>query len=134
MNDISPIKYKFKIAKTKLLAYFFPQKYIFQEALDCFKERLPKNVEVVWERDADGFIVGNINADGDKFMTQGKNAKDFIKMVNDAIYAVYDIPPEYISKLGGETKYYPKPSQLALLKDKSIKEASFGLTKQLQVA
>ena len=130
MNNLSPLKHRLTVIKIKFNSFLFPQKNFFQEAFDCYLNKLPVNIKVEWERDEnDGFIVGHINADNNTFIAQGKNAKEFIEMVNDAIYAVYDIPPQYISQLGYK-KYYPNPEQLEKLKDKSIKFASFGFNKQ----
>ncbi len=126
MNNLSPLSHKINIAKLKFCSFLFPKKNIFKESLECYGDKLPKTVKVSWTRENDGFIVGQIEADGNQFLAQGKNAEDFISMVNDAIYAVYEIPPKYISLLGGDTKYFPPPRVLEVLEDESVKNASFG--------
>lgn len=130
MGNLSPLKHRFKV----IVATLFPSHNLFQEAFICYNQKLPKNVKVTWKREDDGFIVGKVNADGYEFTTQGKNTKDFIEMVNDAIYAVYEIPPQYISKLGGYSRYFPKPPQLEELRDKSITKASFGFHSDKKLA
>lgn len=125
MGNLSPLKHRFKVLRAKVIARIAPQKNLFRESFDCYNQKLPKNVNVNWKREDDGYIVGNVNADGYEFMTQGKNAKDFIEMVNDAIYATYEIPPQYILLLGGYKRYFPKPHQLEELQDESITNASF---------
>jgi len=125
MNNLSPLQYRIKVFiagfKTKL-----PGGALINEASICYNQKLPKRVNVKWVRESDGFIVGHINVDGYEFTTQGQNAKDFIEMVNDSIYAVYEIPPQYISELGGYKRYFPKPHQLKELFDKSISKSDFG--------
>jgi len=133
MSSISPVKYKINSAKKNFLARLFPQNYIFKEALECYLTRLPKDISVKWRRDERGFIVGKIIVNDNEFVTQGKDAKDFIEMVNDTIFSVYEIPTEYINKIG-KNYFIPSVEQLEKLKDKSIKESFLGLEKQKQFA
>lgn len=126
MNNFSPIKHRLKVIGTEIASRVFPNRIIY-EALVCHNSRLPKVVKVSWEREKDGFIVGKIVADDYELVAQGKNAKDFIETVNDAIFAACEIPSEYMVRLGGYNRFYPKPDQLEKLKDKSIEKHSFGI-------
>ena len=73
--------------------FLFTKKYEF-EVVDCFWQKLPHTIEVKWFRDGK-FIVGEVKADNYKFITQGENAKEFIEMVNDALFSVYEVPNDY---------------------------------------
>ncbi len=96
------------------------------EALIAYLNRLPDEVAVQWKRDG-GYITGVIKApEIGEFETQGKNAKDFIEMVNDAIFVAYDIPIEYFDPIQKVRQYLPPADQLIKLSDKSIKNAHFN--------
>ena len=90
----------------------------YPEVLFACVNKLPENIEVSWERE-DGLIVGTIRADeGHEFMTQGRNAKEFIEMVNDA---VYDVPIEYYDLLEKYKAYVPPSDEMAKLADTSYR-------------
>lgn len=126
MGNLSPLQHRINVILANLRVKLFPSNNLIKEVHVCCNQKLPKDVKVIWKRENDGFIVGHVNVDGYEFTTQGKNAKDFINMVNDAIYAIYEIPPQYIPYLGGYQRYFPKPDQLELLKDKSITNSTLG--------
>jgi len=81
-------------------------------------------IGVSWQRDGK-FIIGSITVDdGDEFMTQAKSAKEFVEMVNDAIYATYEIPAEYIPLLGGLKRIKPPASEFKKLNDAAVKKSA----------
>lgn len=94
----------------------------------CQWQKLPNSIEVSWFRDG-RFIVGQVNAGEYKFMTQGRNAKEFIEMVNDALLAVYEVPEDYLDIFLRNRKYQPDSYQMSLLTNKEIKGAEFGIKK-----
>ncbi len=126
MSNLSPIQYRFSVLFSQIKAFLFKKTEIIPEAYNCYRDKLPKIVKVDWERFEDGFIVGKVSADDFNFVTQGKNAKEFVRMVNDAIYTAYEIPPKYFYALGGFTTFSPPEEELLKLKNKKIKKASFG--------
>lgn len=101
---------------------FFPPEII-EEVFVANLHRLPSELKVKWFRDGK-YIVGNITADGNvMFMTQAKSAKEFVEMVNDALYATYDIPNHYIPLM---RKFSPTPEQFSQLNNISIKSSDFN--------
>lgn len=86
----------------------FNSKKIEPEVFEAYMNKLPKNIKVIWEREDDGYIVGDILAGDYEFATQGKNGDDFIKMVNDAIFTMYDVKREHIDVM--EMVYRVAPS------------------------
>jgi len=93
-----------------------------EEAFEAYYNRLPEKVEVDWFR-SENFIVGKVTADGQQFMTQGKNADDFIFMVNDAILAFNEIPEDYQLRMKSSFAYNPPAAEIDKLKNASIKKA-----------
>src|SRR3990167_5340378 len=77
---------------------------IYPEAFFAYFHRLPNEVQVNWFRE-DGMIIGKVNAGGKEFMTQGVDADDFIKMVNQSIVTVFNIPENYLD-IVSQTKTY----------------------------
>ncbi|OGT95775.1 MAG: hypothetical protein A2298_03405 [Gammaproteobacteria bacterium RIFOXYB2_FULL_38_6] len=96
----------------------------------CYRQKLPDRIGVSWQREKDGYIVGKViveeNGKENYFFTQGKNGKDFIENVNDALYSYYEIPAQYISYLGGLEKYNPPLEDLEKLNDKNVRKAFIG--------
>jgi hypothetical protein len=99
----------------------FRKPEIYPEALRAYYFRLPDSIEVDWKKE-DGFIVGEIKDDKNNvFYTQGKDPKDFVMMVNDAIYTAYGIKKEYKAPLSSTDKYYmPNTEAWAKLSDGTI--------------
>ncbi len=95
---------------------------VIDEVAEFHAQNLPKNVRVSWERDGT-MIVGTVFADGNEFMTQAESADEFVEMVNDAIYAVYEVPVAYISVLG-KNRVQPTPDERAKLEDAAVKKSS----------
>jgi len=100
--------------------------------LVCHQNKLSgKSVQVSWQRDGK-YIVGSIFMDGQKFMTQALSAKEFVEMVNDTIYAAYDIPPKYIKKLGSDYYFRPSQEEFEKLNNQAVKKAVFNFSGTMQ--
>lgn len=103
----------------------FVKPEIIPEVLISNRYKLPNEIFVVWNRD-DGYIVGNVKAGDKEFVTQGKNADDFIEMVNESVMAIFDIPADYIEPLAKSYLFYPNKEELNKLKNISVVGSSFG--------
>lgn len=99
-----------------------------QEVFDAYFHKLPENIEVKWFRD-EGYIVGAIDTNGGKCFTQGKNAEDFINMVNDAVFTAYDIPEDYTDAISALRAYKPPEDEMNKLRDKKVKNSILGFIK-----
>jgi len=125
LDKLSPIRHNFRLFLSK-----FKSSSIIEEALVCYRQKLPDRIGVSWQREKDGYIVGKViveeNGKENYFFTQGKNGKDFIENVNDALYSYYEIPAQYISYLGGLEKYNPPLEDLEKLNDKNVRKAFIG--------
>lgn len=110
------------------LLKFNREKELSREAFEAYYNRLPKDIEVSWFRDGN-FIVGKVSAGENEFMTQGKNADDFINMVNDTVISVHRIPKEYFSSVKKAHTYMPPYAEKQKLEDTSIKGAIISLVK-----
>src|SRR3989344_2693788 len=87
---------------TLLRRFFKPE--IYPEAYFAYFKKLPNEIQVNWFRD-EGMIIGKVNAGGKEFMTQGEDADDFIKMVNESIVTAFNIPEDYFD-IVSQTKSY----------------------------
>ena len=103
-----------------------------QEAIEAYFYKLPDNIQVKWKRDGE-FIVGWITAGDNEFMTQGYSAKDFIDMVNDAVYTYYEIPEDYVNVLSKFKSYSPPLKEVKRLENNDITEYSFGFKKNEEI-
>lgn len=112
-----------------VLAMFFAPK-LSKEAYVAYFHKLPDTVAVSWFRDGE-LIVGKVVAGDNEFMTQGKNAEDFIEMVNDAIITVYGIPKNYIEALKIKA-YQPPPEVWTALNDGKITQSKFSFEKKTE--
>ena len=101
---------------------------VIPEAFWAYFHRLPQKISVEWFRDGK-FIVGRIDAEGDKFMTQGVSADEFIEMVNDALFSFYEIPVEYFGALKSRS-FVPKPEEYEKLNDAAVVKSKMGLEKR----
>lgn len=106
-----------------------------KEALEAYYNRLPKKIAVKWFRDAD-YIIGGIDIDGKEYLTQAKNPDEFITMVNETVYAMYDIPREYLAYIAKIKRYSPTDEEKDRLNNLGIKSANFKIEKEkkLQLA
>lgn len=102
-----------------------PEPDISAEALSAYFQKLPDSIQVHWER-SDALIVGQVVAGEFTFVTQGRNAGDFVEMVHDAVYTVFDIPDEYRRFM----KAYTPPEEVRKkLGDYSVRRAEAALSK-----
>ena len=115
----------------KFLKSLFKQK-LSREAFGAYFYRLPSSIEVSWFRDGK-YIVGTIKTEDQEFSTQGLDADDFIEMVNDAVYTMYDIPDEYIDLLKTVKTYSPQLKEKQKLQDASIKNSIIRFLKNEEV-
>lgn len=106
---------------------------ISSEALGAYFSKLPDKILVRWGRDGK-YIVGKIDADGQEFMTQAKSAKEFVYMVNDGLFAMYEIPEEYLDILQSEKSFKPNAKQFEELNDVAIKQSVMSFEKELAAA
>ncbi len=104
------------------------KKELCSEVIDAYWNKLPDSISVRWFRDGK-FIIGEVEADGYKFMTQGTNAEEFIEMVNDALLAVYEIPKDYVDFFCKIRRYEPSREQKSVLMNRNISKAEFGVKK-----
>ncbi len=86
-----------------------------RESFIAYFNRLPDSIEVEWKRDGN-FFVGRVKAGEYEFVTQGRNAREFIDTVNSSVSIVYDIPRRYIDLMMKVKTYLPAdPRQLEAL-------------------
>ena len=119
------------MVKTFIKKYILKPK-LHQEVFDAYFHKLPKKIQVKWFRD-EGYIIGNINTGNNKFSTQGKNADDFIEMINDAIFTMYDVPEDYVDVISKAHTYLPPQQEMEKLRDKNISNANLGFVKNKEI-
>ena len=103
-----------------------------KESFEAYFYRLPDDIGVSWFRDGN-FIVGKVSAKDREFMTQGRSVEEFIDMVNDSIYTVFDIPKNYLDVMK-KTKSYNLPAEeKKKLEDISVKKSSLLFRKDDKV-
>lgn len=98
------------------------------EALVAYFHRLPDAVQVDWFRDGD-FIIGNVKAGDNEFVTQGQDADDFINMVNESVITVNNIPYEYFDVIKELKSYMPPEEQIKALEDQSVSHSKLRVRK-----
>jgi len=111
------------------IKFFKPQ--LTREQFYAYFDKLPNNIEVSWFRDGK-FIIGRIDAEGYKFMTQAISAKEFIEMVNDAILSIYEIPKEYFSSLEGKL-FIPTDEEFQRLNNEAVRKSKMDFKKDVKV-
>ena len=117
-----------KVSLWKQIAQKFYKPKIHREAFFAYFHRLPEKLQVSWFRE-DGMIIGTINAGDKEFMTQGTDAEDFIRMVNESLITVFNVPQDYFSVIKQNKTYNPNPAERKLLDDMSVAKHTFGLVK-----
>ena len=117
-----------KVSLWKQVLQKFSKPDIHREAFFAYFHRLPEKLQVSWFRD-DGMIVGTVNAGGKEFVTQGTDADDFIRMVNESLITVFNVPQNYFSVIKQAKTYNPNPAERKLLEDMSVTKSTFGLVK-----
>jgi len=105
---------------------------IYPEAFFAYLHKLPAEIQVNWFRD-DGMIIAKIKAGNKEFMTQGADVDDFIRMVNESVALVFDIPNDYFDIVTQTRTYLPSIADRKLLEDQSVSRYSFGFVKNEQV-
>ena len=98
------------------------------EALEAYVHRLPEEISVDWFRDG-ACIVGRITAGDAAFMTQAYSPSEFIEIVNDALFTVYEIPRTYADALMRHKRFEPSPEQFAKLRDADVQGARIGFSR-----
>jgi hypothetical protein len=117
-----PFKKRFGLLRKLFKPALFPEAYF------AYFHKLPSQITVSWFRDS-GMIVGKVQAGGLEFMTQGKDAADFIRMVNESVVIAFNIPDDYFDIINRTKTYTPPPAALKMLDDMSVPRQSFGLVK-----
>ena len=117
-----------KIPLWKQVLQKFAKPEIQGEAFFAYFHRLPEKLQVSWFRD-DGMIIGTVNAGGKEFMTQGADADDFIRMVNESLITVFNVPQDYFNIIKKAKTYNPNPADRKLLEDMSVAKSTIGLVK-----
>jgi hypothetical protein len=132
MALMSPLRYR---AHLMWNALPWKKEEVIREVAEVHAADLPRRVEVSWERDGE-MIVGEIFLDSEKIMTQADSAKEFVEMVNDAIYTACNIPNLYVPMLGGFDRIHPTPEEFAKLDNASVKKSSprFAQEKEIVAA
>lgn len=102
------------------------------EAFNAYLHKLPKNIKVEWQRNGK-LIVGEITAEKNKFMTQGYSGKEFVEMVNDAVYTMYDVPEDYRHAVRQSRAYNPSQDEQQKLEDAGVKKSSITFSKSKRV-
>jgi hypothetical protein len=98
------------------------------EALVAYFNRLPDAVQVDWFRDGN-FIIGNVKAGENEFVTQGLSADDFINTVNESVITVNNIPYEYFDVIKELKSYMPPEDQIKALEDQSVSSSKLRVSK-----
>lgn len=98
---------------------------IFPEAFFAYFHKIPNNIQVEWFRDGE-YIIGNVTAGNKKFVTQGLDADDFIRMVNESLILTFDIPQNYIDLILKNKLFTPSIEERKKLDNISVKKSSFG--------
>ena len=104
-----------------------------KEVLEANFHKLPVEIQVRWFRDGK-YIIGTIEADGHKYKTQALSADEFIEMVNDTLYTVYEIPNNCINILSKIKRFYPKKEEIEKLNNSSIKHSDMSLVREKELA
>lgn len=78
-------------------------------------------------------IVGEVKANDITFKTQGKSAQEFVDMVNDSLFAVYEIPVDYFGLLEGK-RFHPSPEGFKKLNDMAVKNSALNFERKIAVA
>lgn len=121
------------ILNKKKIFRFFYQPKIYPEAFEAYYNRLPDSLQVNWFKDGK-YIIGEIEAEGEKFMTQAVSAKEFVEMVNDALFVAYKIPEEYFDALLASKKFIPTKEQFEALDNIAVTKSKIEFKQALVTA
>ena len=115
-----------KIPFWKQISRKFFKPEIYPEAFFAYFHRLPDKLQVSWFRE-DGMIIGKVSAGDKEFVTQGADAEDFIRMMNESLITVFNIPQDYFDIIKQAKTYNPTPDERRLMEDKSVSKSTVGL-------
>lgn len=119
---MSPLRYRLHRIKEAM----FDDTNIIYEVLLHHKQRLPNaDVQVEWWREGE-LIVGEVKTHDTSFVAQGRSAKEFVACVNDALYAVYEVPLKYAEQLGGDYRLTPPKEAFDALNDKAVQKSNLA--------
>lgn len=116
--------------RQKIVAWF-TKKELYPQVLRAYFHKMPERIRVSWEKHDNGFIVATIQTDRGEFYTQGRNPKELIEMVNDAIFTAYDVKEEYRPELSKHKFFKPTAEEWSHLNDAATKEHAMQLERQL---
>lgn len=109
------------------LKKFINKPIVYEEVVISCYNKLPDKIKVDWKRNGK-YIVGKIQADEHEFYTQALSAKEFVDMVNEALFITYNIPEEYFDILE-DKKFTPSPTEYNKLKNAAIQESIISFDK-----
>ncbi|MFA4833665.1 MAG: hypothetical protein WC619_02330 [Patescibacteria group bacterium] len=118
--------------KIKNVFSSFTQPKPCREVLEANFYKLPEKIEVKWFRDGK-FIIGIIKDGEREYKTQALSADEFIEMVNDTLYTVYDIPSNCINILSKIKRFYPKQDEIDKLRNGKIKYSDMFLVREKEL-
>lgn len=113
-------------------SFFGFKQNLSKEAFFAYYHKLPNKVQVSWTKD-ENMIVGKVVAGPYEYFTQGKNTEDFIEMVNDSIYTVFDIPIEYQKEIKKFKTYNPPILAKQKLQDIDVNNSIFQFEKNEEI-
>ncbi|MFA5359756.1 MAG: hypothetical protein WC349_02235 [Patescibacteria group bacterium] len=100
-----------------------------KEVLEASFNKLPEEIKVNWFRDGK-YIIGVIEVDGHEYKTQALSADEFVDMVNDTLYTVYDIPNNCINILSKIKRFRPKQDEFNKLKNNAVEYSNMSLVRE----
>ncbi|MBI3627457.1 MAG: type II toxin-antitoxin system HicB family antitoxin [Candidatus Sungbacteria bacterium] len=95
--------------------------------LTYYEQLLPQSVQVEVHQEEDGSFWARV-LDFKGCYTQGKDFRDLLEMVSDAIYTVLDVPEEFRAFL---PRYIPEEIREALEKHESEKQFTAFIADQI---
>ncbi len=102
------------------------------EVFEAFYFKIPDVIDVSWKRDGE-MIVGKVKAGDKEFYTQGKDPDEFVEMVNDSIYTVFEVPFDYIEAMSKSKPFRPTEEELTQLYNGKIPESFLSMNKNRNV-
>ncbi|MDO8667935.1 MAG: hypothetical protein Q7K35_02435 [bacterium] len=88
--------------------------------------KLPDKIEISWFRDGK-YIIGNIKAEDNTYITQAVSADEFVEMVNDTLLAAYEIPQNCVNMIRNIKKFIPTKEEFEKLNNAAIKKSEYSL-------
>ena len=103
-----------------------------KEVLEANYYKLPEMIDVKWFRDGK-YIIGIIEVDGHEYKTQALSADEFVEMINDTVYTIYDIPSSCINTLSKIKRFLPHPEEFKKLNDIAIKRSDMNMAREKEL-